>query len=90
MMKKTHIHISPMSFGKAIAITNFLFAMVAIAVISLLPSVDMKSASWSLIMASPFIAAVAGFVYGNIGGTIYNMSAKKKGEPPVLEVQEER
>ncbi len=88
-MKKTTIHIDPMSFGRAIALTNLIFAVFAIAIYALTPSVDMKSADFALIMATPFIFAAAGFVYGNIGGTIYNMAAKKKGIAPALEVQEE-
>lgn len=77
-----------MSFGKSIAITNLLFTMVVIAVISLIPVVDMKSGSWAVLMAAPFVAAISGLIYGIIGGTIYNMSAKKKGAIPVLEMQE--
>lgn len=87
-MKKTSIHICPMSFGKAIALTNFLFAMVAISLIALIPAVDLKSGNWAIAMATPFVAAVAGLIYGAIGGTIYNMAAKKKGES-VMEVREE-
>lgn len=74
---KTAVTIEPISMGKALALTNFIMAFL-FAVAASLTGVEMTGLTWKILMTAPFLAGVAGMVYGMIGGTIYNAMAKKK------------
>lgn len=71
------VKVDPMSMGKAIAVTNFVMAVVGLTIINLMGA-GMTSVFWKTLLITPIMFALAGLVYGLIGGTIYNLMVREK------------
>jgi len=83
---KATVQIEPLSMGKALACTNFVLAILVLVGASL-SGMKMTGVTWNGLMIMPFVLALAGLMYGLVGGTIYNAMARKKEAGIVIQGQ---
>lgn len=68
------------SLGQALGFTNFVMALLLLVAVNL-TGVDMHGVTWKFMLIVPFIAWVAGILYGMIGAILYNwISVKMKSD----------
>jgi len=86
---KHAVLIDPLNMGKAIACTNFVMAFLGL-VAANLAGIDMTGSTWKMLLVTPILLAVAGLLYGLVGGAIYNAMVRKGGDGPGMIVSESR
>lgn len=84
---KHAVLIDPLNMGKALACSNFVMAFFGLVAASL-AGIDMTGPTWKMLLVTPILLALAGLLYGLVGGAIYNAMVRKKGDGPGMVVSD--